>query len=129
MPNVLVLSGPALPLMKMADEMKPDGFELNPAAPRKPNPEEVDRLAGGGRLSCLRSATVLLRTYSAPEKTSNSSNSVPLATTASIYGSQVNSASRSSNNGGANAIPVAEFAMTLILACHRHLPIAHNGHS
>ena len=30
------------------------------------------------------------------------------------------------NNGGANAIPVAEFAMTLILACHRHLPIAHN---
>ena len=29
MPNVLVLSGPALPLLKMAEEMKPEGYELN----------------------------------------------------------------------------------------------------
>ena len=44
MPNVLVLSGPALPLLKMAEEMKPEGYELN-VCTNETESDEVERLS------------------------------------------------------------------------------------
>ena len=124
MPNVLVLSGPALPLMKMADEMKPDGFELNPAT-EETDPEEVDRLAGEADF-------VLAFGHGVTENILRAGKNIKLIQLCSAGYDGVNLQVAGelgipvANNGGANAIPVAEFAMTLILACHRHLPIAHN---
>ena len=124
MPNVLVLSGPALPLMKMADEMKPDGFELNPAT-EETDPEEVDRLAAEADF-------VLAFGHGVTENILRAGKNLKLIQLCSAGYDGVNLRVAGelgipvANNGGANAIPVAEFAMTLILACHRHLPIAHN---
>ncbi len=124
MPNVLVLSGPALPLMKMAEEMKPDGFELNPAT-EETDPEEVDRLAGEADF-------VLAFGHGVTENILRAGKNLKLIQLCSAGYDGVNLQVAGelgipvANNGGANAIPVAEFAMTLILACHRHLPIAHN---
>ena len=124
MPNVLVLSGPALPLMKMADEMKPDGFELSPAT-EETDPEEVDRLAGEADF-------VLAFGHGVTENILRAGKNIKLIQLCSAGYDGVNLRVAGelgipvANNGGANAIPVAEFAMTLILACHRHLPIAHN---
>ena len=120
MPNVLVLSGPALPLMKMADEMKPDGFELNPAT-EETDPEEVDRLAGEADF-------VLAFGHGVTENILRAGKNLKLVQLCSAGYDGVNLQIAGelgipvANNGGANAIPVAEFAMTLILACHRHLP-------
>ncbi len=124
MPNVLVLSGPALPLMKMADEMKPDGFELNPCT-EETDPEEVERLAGDADF-------VLAFGHGVTENILRAGKNLKLVQLCSAGYDGVNLQIAGelgipvANNGGANAIPVAEFAMTLILACHRHLPIAHN---
>ncbi len=124
MPNVLVLSGPALPLMKMADEMKPDGFELNPCT-EETHPEEVERLAGDADF-------VLAFGHGVTENILRAGKNLKLVQLCSAGYDGVNLQIAGelgipvANNGGANAIPVAEFAMTLILACHRHLPIAHN---
>ena len=124
MPNVLVLSGPALPLMKMADEMKPDGFELNPCT-EETDPEEVERLAGDADF-------VLAFGHGVTENILRAGKNLKLVQLCSAGYDGVNLQIAGelgipvANNGGANAIPVAEFAMTLILACHRHLTIAHN---
>lgn len=124
MPNVLVLSGPALPLMKMADEMKPDGFELNPCT-TETDPDEVERLAGSADF-------VLAFGHGVTENILRAGKNLKLIQLCSAGYDGVNLQVAGelgipvANNGGANAIPVAEFAMTLILACHRHLPIAHN---
>lgn len=124
MPNILVLSGPALPLLKMAEEMKPDNYQLNVCTPETPQQElieaatEADFIMAFGHGvddNILRAAknTKLVQLCSAGY------DGVDLAM-AGEMGIPV------ANNGGANAIPVAEFALTLIFACHRHLPIAHN---
>lgn len=124
MPNILVLSGPALPLLKMAEEMKPDNYQLNVRTPETPQQElieaatEADFIMAFGHGvddNILRAAknTKLVQLCSAGY------DGVDLAM-AGEMGIPV------ANNGGANAIPVAEFALTLIFACHRHLPIAHN---
>lgn len=124
MPNVLVLSGPALPLMKMADEMKPDGFDLQPCT-AETDPEEVERLAGDADF-------VLAFGHGVTENILRAGKNLKLVQLCSAGYDGVNLQIAGelgipvANNGGANAIPVAEFAMTLILACHRHLPIAHN---
>ena len=124
MPNVLVLSGPALPLMKMAEEMKPDGFELKPCT-EETDPDEVERLAG-------ESDFVLAFGHGVTENILRAGKNLRLVQLCSAGYDGVNLQIAGelgipvANNGGANAIPVAEFAMTLILACHRHLPIAHN---
>ena len=124
MPNVLVLSGPALPLMKMAEEMKPDGFELQPCT-AETDPEEVERLAGDADF-------VLAFGHGVTENILRAGENLKLVQLCSAGYDGVNLQIAGelgipvANNGGANAIPVAEFAMTLILACHRHLPIAHN---
>ena len=124
MPNVLVLSGPALPLMKMAEEMKPDGFELQPCT-AETDPEEVERLASDADF-------VLAFGHGVTEDILRAGRNIKLVQLCSAGYDGVNLQIAGelgipvANNGGANAIPVAEFAMTLILACHRHLPIAHN---
>ena len=124
MPNVLVLSGPALPLLKMAEEMKPDGYELN-VCTTETDTDEVDRLSS-------KADFVLAFGHGVSEEILRAGRNLRLVQLCSAGYDGVNLRVAGelgipvANNGGANAIPVAEFAMTLILACHRHLPIAHN---
>ena len=124
MPNVLVLSGPALPLLKMADEMKPDGYDLN-VCTAETDADEVDRIASEADF-------VLAFGHGVDEAILRAGEKLKLVQLCSAGYDGVNLRVAGelgipvANNGGANAIPVAEFAMTLILACHRHLPIAHN---
>ena len=124
MPNVMVLSGPALPLLKMAEEMKPDGYELE-VCTGETDPDEVERIAAAADF-------VLAFGHGVSENILRAGNKLKLVQLCSAGYDGVNLRVAGelgipvANNGGANAIPVAEFAMTLILACHRHLPIAHN---
>ena len=124
MPNVLVLSGPALPLLKMAEEMKPDGYDLN-VCTADTDAEDVDRIASEADF-------VLAFGHGVDEAILRAGEKLKLVQLCSAGYDGVNLRVAGelgipvANNGGANAIPVAEFAMTLILACHRHLPIAHN---
>ena len=124
MPNVLVLSGPALPLLKMAEEMKPEGYELN-VCTTETEVDEVDRLASAADF-------VLAFGHGVNEEILRAGKKLKLVQLCSAGYDGVNLRIAGelgipvANNGGANALPVAEFAMTLILACHRHLPIAHN---
>lgn len=122
MPNVLVLSGPALPLLKTAEEMKPDGYDLHVCTPETPL-EEARRLAaeadfiltfGHGVTSDILSAAKRAKLV---QLCSAGYDGVDLELAGEL-GIPV------ANNGGANAIPVAEFAMALILACNRHLVTA-----
>ncbi len=124
MPNVLVLSGPALPLLKMAEEMKPEGYDLN-VCTADTDAEDVDRIASEADF-------VLAFGHGVDEAILRAGENLKLVQLCSAGYDGVNLRVAGelgipvANNGGANAIPVAEFAMTLILACHRHLPIAHN---
>ena len=123
MPKVLVLSGPALPLLKTAEEMCPDDYELSVCTPDTPT-EETQELAavadfiltfGHGVTSDILNAA---RKAKLVQLCSAGYDGVDLEL-AGEMGIPV------ANNGGANAVPVAEFAMTLIFACNRHLPLAH----
>ncbi len=124
MPNVMVLSGPALPLLKMAEEMKPNGYELT-VCTAETDEDEVERVAA-------ESDFVLAFGHGVTENILRAGRNLKLVQLCSAGYDGVNLRTAGelgipvANNGGANAIPVAEFAMTLILACHRHLPIAHN---
>ena len=124
MPNVLVLSGPALPLLKMAEEMKPDGYALNVCTPES-DAAEVETLAAEADF-------VLAFGHGVTDNILRAGRKLKLVQlcSAGYDGVDLRLAGELgipvANNGGANAIPVAEFAMTLILACFRHLPIAHN---
>ena len=124
MPNVMVLSGPALPLLKMAEEMKPDSYELT-VCTAETETEEVERVAANADF-------VLAFGHGVSEDILRAGKNLKLVQLCSAGYDGVNLRVAGelgipvANNGGANAIPVAEFAMTLILACHRHLPIAHN---
>ena len=123
MPNVLVLSGPALPILKTAEEMRPDGYDLNVCTPETPLEEsqamaaEADFILtfGNGVTSDILSAA---RNAKLVQLCSAGYDGVDLELAGEL-GIPV------ANNGGANAVPVAEFALTLIFACNRHLPIAH----
>ncbi len=124
MPNVLVLSGPALPLLKMAEEMRPDRYELNVCTPET-DVDEVEKLAANADF-------VLAFGHGVTDNILRAGKNLKLVQlcSAGYDGVDLRLAGELgipvANNGGANAIPVAEFAMTLILACFRHLPIAHN---
>ena len=124
MPNVMVLSGPALPLLKMAEEMKPDGYELE-VCTGETDSNEVERIAAAADF-------VLAFGHGVSENILRAGKNLKLVQLCSAGYDGVNLRVAGelgipvANNGGANAIPVAEFAMTLILACHRHLPMAHN---
>lgn len=123
MPKVLVLSGPALPLLRTAEEMRPEGYDLSVCTPETSDAEmremaatadfiltfghgvtsEILRAASNAKLVQLCSAG-----YDGVDLELAGELGIPVA-----------------NNGGANAVPVAEFALTLIFACNRHLPDAH----
>lgn len=124
MPNVMVLSGPALPLLKMAEEMKPAGYELT-VCTGDTDDGEVERVASGADF-------VLAFGHGVTDDILRAGENLKLVQLCSAGYDGVNLRLAGelgipvANNGGANAIPVAEFAMTLILSCFRHLPIAHN---
>ncbi len=121
MPEVLVFSGPALPLLDMANNMKPDDWNLHIRTNESSEAEVAEAaeiadfiLVFGHGVSdgVLRLAkkTKLVQLCSAGYDGINlglaGEMGIPVA-----------------NNGGANAIPVAEFAITLALSTIRHLII------
>ena len=124
MPNVMVLSGPALPLLKMAEEMKPNGYDLH-VCTADTDPETVRGVAASADF-------VLAFGHGVTDDILRAGANLKLVQLCSAGYDGVNLRVAGelgipvANNGGANAIPVAEFAMTLILACYRHLPIAHS---
>lgn len=116
MPKVLCLGNPDSPAGRLARELAPEGWEtvlikIGPeAASLAPDcdfilsyhsgvPDDVIRAAGKARLIQLCSAG-----YDQVNLTLAGEMGIPVA-----------------NNGGANAIPVAEMAITLMLATYRHL--------
>ena len=119
MTEVLVFSGKALPLLNMAEKMKPDGWNLH-IMTRDSSESEVMEAAKiadfilvfghGVSDDVLRTAkkTRLVQLCSAGFDGINlklaGEMGIPVA-----------------NNGGANAVPVAEFAITLMLSTIRHL--------
>ena len=122
MPEVLVFSGPALPLLDIANDMKPDGWNLHVCTNASSEAEVAEAaeiadfiLTFGHGVSddVLRKAkkTKLVQLCSAGFDGINlglaGEMGIPVA-----------------NNGGANAIPVAEFALTLMLSTIRHLIVS-----
>ncbi len=122
MPEVLVFSGPALPLLDMANDMKPDDWNLHVCTNASSEAEVAEAaeiadfiLVFGHGVSddVLRKAkkTKLVQLCSAGFDGINlglaGEMGIPVA-----------------NNGGANAIPVAEFALTLMLSTIRHLIVS-----
>ena len=122
MPEVLVFSGPALPLLDIANDMKPDGWNLHVCTNASSEAEvaEAAEIADfiltfglGVSDDVLRKAkkTKLVQLCSAGFDGINlglaGEMGIPVA-----------------NNGGANAIPVAEFALTLMLSTIRHLIVS-----
>lgn len=122
MTEILVFSGPALPLLDMADEMKPDGWNLHVRTSESSEAEVMEAaeiadfilvFGHGVTDDVLRTArkTRLVQLCSAGYDGINlelaGEMGIPVA-----------------NNGGANAIPVAEFALTLTLSTVRHLIVA-----
>ncbi|MDA1279920.1 MAG: 2-hydroxyacid dehydrogenase [Chloroflexi bacterium] len=119
MPEVLVFSGPALPLLAMAEEMKPAGWNLHVRTRDSKNSEVMDA-AGMADFILVFGHGVSDDVLRKAEKTrlvqlcSAGFDGINLAL-AGEMGIPV------ANNGGANAIPVAEFAITLLLSTIRHL--------
>ena len=124
MPNVLVLSGPALPMLKTAEEMCPEEYNLSVCTPETPQ-DEASALAAEADFILTFGHGVTTEILRASKK----AKLVQLCS-AGYDGVDLEAAGEMgipvANNGGANAIPVAEFAMTLILSCNRHLPAAHS---
>ncbi|MDP6667205.1 MAG: NAD(P)-dependent oxidoreductase [Dehalococcoidia bacterium] len=121
MPEVLAFSGPALPLLELAKENTPDGWNLH-VRTRESAEEEILEAAEiadfilvfglGVTDNVLRTATKtrLVQLCSAGYDGINlklaGEMGIPVA-----------------NNGGANAIAVAEFAFTLLFSTMRHLVV------
>ena len=122
MPSVLVLAHPALPLVDLARELAPDGWALTIRA-RDEDPADLAEaatdadfvLAFGGAVpdevlragSRLRLVQLCSAGFDGVDMRLARELGVPVA-----------------NNGGANAIPVAEFTIALVLNAMRHAVIA-----
>ncbi len=122
MPNVLVFSGPALPLLDMANEMKPDGWNLNIVTP---DSTEADVEAGAAEADFA-----LVFGHGVSDAALRAGKNLKLVQLCSAGFDGVNTVLAGelgipvANNGGANAIPVAEYALTLMLSTLRHAVIA-----
>lgn len=122
MPNVLVFSGPALPLLNMAEEMKPDGWELNVIMPSN----SAEEVAAGA----AKADFALVFGHGVSDAALRAGKNLKLVQLCSAGFDGVNTTLAGelgipvANNGGANAIPVAEYAMTLMLSTLRHAVIA-----
>ena len=122
MPDVLVFSGPALPLLDMAKEMKPDGWNLH-LCTSDSTETEVTKAAEIADFILVFGHGVSDTVLRVAKKT----KLVQLCS-AGFDGINLGLAGELgipvANNGGANAIPVAEFAITLMLSTIRHLTVA-----
>ncbi len=122
MPEVLVFSGPALPLLDMANEMKPNDWNLH-VRTNESSAEEVAEAAEIADFILVFGHGVSDDVLRLAEKT----KLVQLCS-AGFDGVNLGLAGEMgipvANNGGANAIPVAEFAITLALSTIRHLPVS-----
>jgi phosphoglycerate dehydrogenase-like enzyme len=122
MPEVLVFSGPALPLLDMADDMKPDGWNLH-IRTADSTEEEVTAAAEVADFILVFGHGVSDDVLRTAEKT----KLVQLCS-AGFDGINLGLAGEMgipvANNGGANAIPVAEFAIMLALSTIRHLIVS-----
>jgi phosphoglycerate dehydrogenase-like enzyme len=122
MPNVLIFSGPALPLIDMAEEMKPQGWELN-VVTRETSTEALE--AGASKADFA-----LVFGHGVSDGALRAGTNIKLVQLCSAGFDGVNIVLAGelgipvANNGGANAIPVAEYAMTLMLSTLRHAVIA-----
>ena len=124
MPKVLVISEGSLPLLDLTEKLKPNNWDLI-TLNQKQNLKNIDLiqkadflLSFSGKIQdeiLLNAKNIkLIQLCSAGfdginRKITNDMN-IPIA-----------------NNGGANSIPVAEFAMTLILSTIRHIVDADNN--
>ena len=122
MPEVLVFSGPALPLLDMANEMKPHDWNLH-VRTNESSAEEVAEAAEIADFILVFGHGVSDDVLRLAEKT----KLVQLCS-AGFDGVNLGLAGEMgipvANNGGANTIPVAEFAITLALSTIRHLPVS-----
>ena len=122
MPDVLVFSGPALPLLDMAKKMKPDGWNLH-LCTSDSTKTEVTKAAETADFILVFGHGVSDTVLRLAKKT----KLVQLCS-AGFDGINLKLAGELgipvANNGGANAIPVAEFAITLMLSTIRHLTVA-----
>lgn len=122
MPNVIVFSGPALPLLGMANEMKPDDWELNVVTPES-STAQVNECAANADFA-------LVFGHGIPDEALRAGKNLKLVQLCSAGFDGVNMTLAGelgipvANNGGANAIPVAEYALTLMLSTLRHAVIA-----
>ena len=122
MPNVLVFSGPALPLIDMANEMKPEGWDLS-VATRETSAEEISS-------GVSKADFALVFGHGVSDDALRAGKNLKLVQLCSAGFDGVNVVLAGelgipvANNGGANAIPVAEYAVTLMLSTLRHAVIA-----
>jgi phosphoglycerate dehydrogenase-like enzyme len=124
MPNVLVFSGPALPLLDMAAEMKPEGWNLEIVTPVSTS----DEISNGA----AKADFALVFGHGISDDALRAGKKLKLVQLCSAGFDGVNTMLAGelgipvANNGGANAIPVAEFALTLMLSTLRHSIMADN---
>ena len=119
MPEVLVFSGPALPLLDLSEQIKPEGWNLH-VRTSESSVDDVMEAAGVADFILVYGHGVSDDVLRAARKT----KLVQLCS-AGFDGVNLELAGEMgipvANNGGTNAVPVAEFAMALPLAAIRHL--------
>ncbi len=119
MPKVLCLTGPSLPLSGFARQRLPDGWDMTAFDSENDDAKKVEAAREADFIfSCAHTVGPdLLR----------AGKKVKLVQLAAAGWDKVDMRVAAelgipvANNGGANAIPVAEFALSLILAAHRRL--------
>lgn len=122
MPKVLVFSGPALPLLDMAEKTKPAGWDLNIVTPQSSEQEIADGAA--------EADFALVFGHGVSDGALRAGKNLKLVQLCSAGFDGVNTVLAGelgipvANNGGANAIPVAEYALTLMLSTLRHAVLA-----
>ncbi|MDP6055628.1 MAG: 2-hydroxyacid dehydrogenase [Dehalococcoidia bacterium] len=121
MPEILVFSGPALPLLDMANSMKPDDWNLHIRTSESPEAE----IAQAAEIADF----ILVFGHGVSDDVLRLAKKTKLVQLCSAGFDGINLGLAGelgipvANNGGANAIPVAEFAITLALSTIRHLII------
>jgi phosphoglycerate dehydrogenase-like enzyme len=122
MPEVLVFSGPALPLLDMAKEMKPKDWNLHIRTTDSSESEVAE--------AAEKADFILVFGHGVSDDVLRLAKKTKLVQLCSAGFDGINLGLAGemgipvANNGGANAIPVAEFAITLALATIRHLIVS-----
>ena len=118
MPNVLVVSGGALPLIDYANAIKQDDWHLVSVDHDAPDAEVEEKAKDAD--------FILVFGHMAPDSALRAGKNVKLIQVCSAGFDGINMRLAGelgipvANNGGANAIPVAEYAMTLMMNTLRH---------